>query len=513
MEKNEVQKEMIRQAEEPVLVAKMREQFGWFAGLSCLFGVIYTFCLYDNPAGITFPLFAAAVIVFSVLFLRKNNIKIKRYTHLYFLGILLLGISMCLTANGFIHFFNRVGIILLFCAAMLHQMYEDKRWNFPAYVKRIFILLGTCIPSLAKPVLHISYQIKKEKSSGRKQMLEILAGTGIAILFLVIILPLLIQSDRVFAGYFSRIFQNINIGMIVQIIFMFLAGSILFYTFFAALFQQNIREPVEKSLRKTSALTGITFTAILAVIYVIYSGIQIVYLFLRLGKGLPAGVTYSQYARSGFWQLLAVSMINIITVLICMQVFEKHRILKIFLFLISICTCIMTVSAAYRMMLYVEVYHLTFLRILVLWFLGVLLLIMLGIMASIFRKEFHLFQYITIVVACCYIGFSFAKVDGIIASYNISHSEEMYCDDVYYLMYQLSEDATPYIAEIDVTELKSYNRVYTTEDGVEHKEDEYVEIEVRNYFRNIKNEETSVRQWNASKAQARKAAEKYLENH
>lgn len=496
--------------EEPTLVHMMKEQFGWYAGLSGLFGLIYTFFLYDNPAGATFPLFAIVLIIFSLLFLRKNGVGIKHFSFVYFVGIFLLGVSTCLTANEFIHFFNRVGIILLFCAAMIHQMYEDEKWNFPAYLKRIFILLGTCIPSLAKPFLHISYYVKKEKSSGKRQLLAVLAGTVIAVLFLVLVLPLLIRSDKIFAGYFEQIFQYINIGTIVRILLMFFAGTILFYTFFAALFQQNIKDPVEKAVKKTNALTGITFTAILTVIYVLYSGIQIVYLFLRLGQGLPSGVTYSQYARSGFWQLLAVSIINIVMVLVCLQIFEEHRILKTLLLLISVCTCVMAASAAYRMMLYVEVYHLTFLRILVLWFLGVLILIMAGIMVSIFRRKFHLFQYITVVVACCYIGFSFAKVDGIIASYNISHSEEMCSDDLYYLMYQLSEDAAPYIAEVDVSELKSYDRIYTTEDGMEYKEDEYVKKAVRDYFQDIQNEKYSVRQWNYSRSQAKKAAEKYL---
>ena len=55
---------------------------------------------------------------------------------------------------------------------------------------------------------------------------------------------------------------------------------------------------------KKNPVTGITFTGIMAAVYVLYSGIQIVVLFLRLDTGLPDGVTYSQYAHEGFWQLL-----------------------------------------------------------------------------------------------------------------------------------------------------------------------------------------------------------------
>ena len=51
--------------------------------------------------------------------------------------MLLLGISTCMTANAWIHLFNRAGILLLFCTGMLHQMYEDSRWSFSANLKQL----------------------------------------------------------------------------------------------------------------------------------------------------------------------------------------------------------------------------------------------------------------------------------------------------------------------------------------------------------------------------------------
>src|SRR5699024_4004073 len=118
-----------------------------------------------------------------------------------------------------------------------------------------------------------------------------------------------------------------------------------------------------------------------------YSMIQIVYLFLRLDTGLPDGMTYSQYAHEGFWQLLVVSMINFAAVVICIQIFEKNKVLQMLLCVISVCTCVMILSAAYRMMLYVGEYDLTFLRVLVLWFLAVLMIIFFGVIYSIFRRD------------------------------------------------------------------------------------------------------------------------------
>ena len=144
----------------------------------------------------------------------------------------------------------------------------------------------------------------------------------------------------------------------------------------------NLGGKAEKKLGKTDPVAGITFAGIMAAVYVIYSGIQILFLFFRLDTGLPEGVTYSQYAHQGFWQLLAVSLINFAAVLICQSVFGENRILKVLLTVISACTCIMIVSAVYRMLLYVSEYYLTFLRLLVLWFLSVLMLFFFGVIYS-----------------------------------------------------------------------------------------------------------------------------------
>ena len=170
--------------------------------------------------------------------------------------------------------------------------------------------------------------------------------------------------------------------------------------------------------------------------------------------------------------------------------------LKILLTVISVCTCIMILSAAYRMVLYVNEYDLSFLRVLVLWFLAVLMVIFFGVIYSIFRKEFRLFRYITAVVSVCYILFSFSRPDALIAGYNIQNTQKTEETDLYYLIYLLSEDAAPQIAQIDPDQLE--------EAGVKDV--------VEQYFRDIntENEEISLREWNYSRAEAAKAAEEWL---
>ena len=506
-----------------IFIQRMRSEHKWYLLFSIIYGCVFTFCLYRNLSGITFPVLIAVSLWISVLFLRKAGIAFQKGTIRYFAGILLLSVSTVLTDSGFFHFFNSVGILLLFMMGMAHQLYQDSKWGFTEYVKKFFIMLWTWIISVGEIFKGNGKKAadKSEESCGdtskatgentdagkKKGQIAgpVLLGVFAALLMLIVVLPLLIMSDEIFSHLFNSIFRFLNPFNLLRkidflnitgIIFTFLFGTAALYAFFAGLFRMNLGGKDVRKPGNSNYVTGITFTGIMAAVYVFYSGIQILFLFLRIDSGLPDGVTYSQYAHQGFWQLLFVSLINFVTVLICARIFADNRVLKILLTVISVCTCIMILSAAYRMILYVNEYNLSFLRVLVLWFLGVLMIIFFGVIRSIFKQDFGLFRYITAVVSVCYILFSFAGVDSLIAEYNISNSQEMDDVDIYYLMYGLSDDAAAEIARIDRDMLT----------------DSEMEETVKQYFLEIqwKNEDMSIREWNYSRAEANKAAEEWL---
>ena len=95
-----------------------------------------------------------------------------------------------------------------------------------------------------------------------------------------------------------------------------------------------------------------------------------------------------------------------------------------------------------RMVLYIQTYHLTFLRILVLWGLLVLTALFVGVIINLFQKNFSLFRYGVVVVTVCYLGLSFAHPDYWIAKYNVAQQGRGIQVDEYYLR-DLSADAAP----------------------------------------------------------------------
>ena len=277
----------------------------------------------------------------------------------------------------------------------------------------------------------------------------ILLGIIVGVPMVIILASLLSEADMVFENMFEQFLDNyMNPWVICQIIFKMAVGTIGIYSLICGAAVKNMKEDV-KDKRNAQPVAAISCMAIIAVVYLIFCGVQIIYLFLGQGT-LPDGVTYSDYARQGFFQLLTVSLINLVMVLCCIKYFKRSRILNGILLVICLCTYIMIGSAVYRMLLYVGQYQLTFLRIFVLWFLAMLSILMIGVTVIIYRNEFPLFKHCLVTITVFYLIFAWMRPDYVIASYNVAHmTDENRYETVQYLSGHLSADAAPVIAEIE----------------------------------------------------------------
>ncbi|MBP3296229.1 MAG: DUF4173 domain-containing protein, partial [Lachnospiraceae bacterium] len=257
-----------------------------------------------------------------------------------------------------------------------------------------------------------------------------------AVPFLLVVVGLLSSADVFFGQMTNALMNAINAETLAAVIARTLIAFFGTYLMVAYLCRHSLSETVTDH-RHGEPVLAITVTGMLTAVYLLFSGIQIFGLFLGRLQ-LPQGYTYAQYAREGFFQLLAVSILNLILVLVCMSFFRDSKVLKVVLTLMSLCTFIMIASSAMRMIMYINTYDLTFLRILVLWTLGLLTLLFIGVLLSIFREKFPLFRYSIVVVTILYLGLSFSHPDYIIASVNVRKQTV----DYNYLE-SLSADAAP----------------------------------------------------------------------
>ena len=434
----------------------MRKNYAFFGGASALYALFYTFCLYRNASGITWPFFAAGTLVYFYSCTRRSGVPWKKDSIFYLVSILLLGVSIFLTDNVAIHNVTKLGIFLLAVSMMLHQYLNDRKWNLSKYLLSLGQALLETVASLGYPVSDGNAWMKDRERDGKNTKGRyVLLGILILCPLLVIILALLASADLVFRELFIHLFDYVEPIDIFMVCFMLVTMFFASYSFIAMLNRRVLREECADKRRQEPVL-AITVTSVLAFVYLIFCGIQIVYLFLRK-SGLPEGQSYASYARQGFFQLLAVCVINLVIVLVCLSLFRESRVLKGVLAVISLCTCCMVASSAYRMLLYIDAYRLTFLRVLVLWALAVIAVVLVGILCSIFRPHFPLFRYIMVVVTVFYIVLAYAKPDYWIARYNMEYVNretgmelteeqraEFYGDFLY--LSELSADAVPVLA-------------------------------------------------------------------
>lgn len=422
--------------------APLAASFGKY-GLLCLAaGVFYTFCFYKNPSSITWPVFTAAGYLLLYRVLTMLGVSIKKDSW-FPAGIsVLMSASMCLSANNLLHVFTRLALLLLLAVFLIHQFYDDLSWNIGKYVSAIAVYLCTTVLSFPIPFRHAaSYAGGQSKSRTGKTILLAAAGICFSIPFALIIIFMLGDADAVFADIVLHLFEDIlNLRTILAVIFESLAASVLFYCILCSRYKRTV--PTEmKDRRIGNPVLAISFLSIFVASYLLFCGIQVFYLFLHQGT-LPESMTYAEYAHQGFFQLVFVVFVNLALVLCCLKYFRASSVLRLTLTTVSFCTCIMIASAAYRMVLYVSSYRLTFLRILVLWFLAMVAVLMGGIFLLIYRETFPLFRFCLVVVSVFYTAFVLVKPDAVIARYNLTHGGPMNYMDYSYLR-SLSADAAP----------------------------------------------------------------------
>lgn len=463
---------------------KIGNDFSFYGTLCLLFGIIFAYSLNQNPYGLAVLLFVLIGYGVALLVLSRLEVKIKKDSYFLIVVSVLIGAANCRSSSDFFVFFNRAALILLNAVFWIHQCYQEESWNIGKYTSAVGQLMVQIVSLIFVPFRHFSVYITSIKDEKYKNVLLVCKGVVLAIPLVIVAALLLSVADLVFQDILSSlIISFFDFDVLVPFIIRFLIGSVMAYALICAISGKGINEEL-KDKRRKEPVVAITALSMVGIIYIMFSGIQIVYLFM--GKGtLPEGVTYAEYARQGFFQLVFVAVLNLCLVLSCIKYYKHSKILNLVLTGICICTYVMIASAAYRMILYIGEYHLTLLRILVLWFLVTLSILMVGVIAIIHKNDVPLFRYCLAVVSVCYLCLAWMRPDYVIAEYNVSKISEFTMSEVYDLT-NLSSDAAPVLRMLDSENL--------TEE-MQHRLDRYF-----SYYMDL-SERMSWRTYNVSLAQ------------
>jgi len=189
-------------------------------------------------------------------------------------------------------------------------------------------------------------------------------GLVIGLPLMAVVLAVLASADAGTAKLLGGLFDRFNIWEWSWRIVVVFGTSMLFYSLFYNLTwgkRDADLAPVKQNW--TFAGPGVVI-GLLLLAYALFTYVQFGYLF---GGVLPVDLTYSEYAREGFGQFLAVTIINFVVLGISLTKSEPKRAIRVFQTLLLAASLIVLASACWRMLLYVGAYGLTIRRVLPLW--------------------------------------------------------------------------------------------------------------------------------------------------
>ena len=502
--------ELMKEVNSPLFL-KIRQNFGTFARISLIFGGSFTLLFYKTGIGLNSFLFTMAMVVLLAAASKKLELPVKKETVACYLGAVLLGLSNMLTSSPKLWLLNTIGILLLLDLSLLLQFKDKESWDFTRYLSKLLSLPFHSLASIGIPFLDGNRFFKNTKLLKDDRIRNVLIGGVIAIPLLLIVTALLSSADLLFGKMTSRVYTFMFSNNMYLIVMMVIFGFLVCYSILCG--AAGLAPGKQKVRAKADPVIGVTVTILLLLVYALFCGIQVAYLFNNGLFKLPAEFTYAEYARRGFFELLAVTCFNILLILFCMNVFRESKLLRFVLSAITVCTYIMIASSAYRMILYIGEYHLTFLRLFVLLFLLIDALLLAGIIVSLYRSGFPLFGYCVTVISVCYLLFSFSKPDYYSAAYLLEQKSELEAEDITFLTRELSYDAAPVVIP-RLYEIKSkIPNIYTESDRKDWlSTPDSVNNEIEQYcYRIVTNaSEHHIRDFNLSYTLAEMEAGKYM---
>jgi hypothetical protein len=213
-------------------------------------------------------------------------------------------------------------------------------------------VLLAALPEITRPLAR--------RTAGR--IVSVGAGLALALPFLVVFALLFSSADAVFRSALTNVFdlQRWSIGEIIGrsvlgATFAWLAGGLFLVSGRGADTTFGSVLPRLRGLVSSTAAT--TMLVAIDALFAFFVALQIAYLFGGIDTLIATGLTYSDYARRGFFELIAVAAIaGGLLVGVELVVARRPRLYLVAALALVAATLVIVISAAYRMHLYQVAY-------------------------------------------------------------------------------------------------------------------------------------------------------------
>jgi hypothetical protein len=410
---------------------------GIFALFTFVLGYFFCRWVLTSFFGWGAAVFTVVFLGSELLYFHKKGILLSAESWFWFAVTLLTGVSSAL--------WNNIGLIplrnmFLFCSAVY--------WVMTAASVQIsgrtgnFLLLDGINAVCVIPFRNFINQyralgaLRGGKQNVSKKVLPVLLGIAIALVVLLVVLPQLLKAD---SGGFSNLLNRILdvfrfdwLKVLEFLFYCFLAVPTAAYLFglvsgaavkrgTAAFTEEKVGKAVS-AVKITAPVTVNIVLATVCILYIIFIACQLPYFFSAFTGSRPDGwLSYSEYARRGFFELCSIAAINLALLTAANVLSKKPRrenaVLKIFNIVLALITLLLIATALSKMALYIGAFGLTMPRILPCVFM--LLLAFICIAVIVMQKvKFSIARAALIAGAVLFTVLCLADMDGFVVRYN-----------------------------------------------------------------------------------------------
>ncbi len=353
-----------------------------------------------TPLGINVPLFTLLLMGTLLLLARHEGIRPMRGTLWLFAPLLFFAAMVAVRANPFLTFLN-IGACLLLLGLITH-FYAAGRVEALGLGGFLFIPLRTAANALvrAAPLIPAVVSVTRVKERGGRNLMPVLRGLLLALPILIVFGALLASADLVFARYLDRLLRlELPPGwetfweraVVVIGAAWVIAGGLAYAV------QRSGAKDAEPSQAAPSRgwLGMVECATVLISVNVLFGAfiaIQFTYLFGgQANVAAEAGFTYAEYARRGFFELVAVAVLTLALILGLHRSTRReteaaaYRFNSLASHLVAL-TLVLLVSAFQRLLLYENAYGFTEIRLYVHVFMGWLAVALVGMVLALWLR-------------------------------------------------------------------------------------------------------------------------------
>ena len=472
--------------------------------LALLTGFLFCeFILFAGGLGVGVPLFFIAAYAGVIFYgLKTKTAELKRGAAL-FVPVGLLLACFVLFDNTVLGVLN---LMLLFFLAVLQFMSMFGARDYDTLSKGLaFDFFNGFV---ARPVTNLDklfvVTAKGAKASkGNRLFVRILIGVVICIPLLAVILSLLASADKAFEDVLDSFTKYISESF-WEYLAKILLGIGLAVPLFGALYAFRYKTktgPVKMPdlPRKLDRVVAYTVLSVVCAVYIFFLTVQFNYMFNAFRGLLPGDFIYSEYARRGFFELVAIAVINL-GLLAVFYIFSGRKegrlpaALKFFLIALSAITLVIIGSALSKMVMYMGVFGLTQLRVYTSWFMILTAVVFLAAVVKTLKVNFKVVRFIAVFFILWFLALNYAGTDSLIARYNIRQYESGESGELDVAMFgSLSDAVVPQLLQLT------------------QSNDAYIQMEARSLLTE-KYDRLDDQNWRQMNRESLKAAELLREN-